>query len=59
VAVWPEDYDEQTRRKLLARVPAGRAGEPADIAACVHFLLAEGDYITGTVIPVDGGRHVV
>ena len=59
VAAWPEEYDEQTRARLLQRVPLGRAGSGADIAAVVHFVLAEGDYLTGAVIPVDGGRHVV
>jgi pteridine reductase len=59
VAAWPENYDDATRARLLARVPLGRAGTPEDVAALVHFVLAEGDYITGAVLPVDGGRHVV
>jgi pteridine reductase len=56
VAAWPDHYDAATRRKLTRRIPLGRAGSPRDVAALVHFLLAEGDYITGTVVPVDGGR---
>lgn len=59
VAEWPPDYDQATRERLTARIPLRRAGMPEDIAAAVHFLLAEGDYITGAVIPVDGGRRVV
>lgn len=58
VAEWPEHYDEALRARLLRRVPLGRAGSPADIAAAVHFLLADGDYITGAILPVDGGRHI-
>jgi len=58
-AVWREDYDEQTRARLVARIPLGRAGTPEDIAAAVHFVLSEGDYITGAILPVDGGRHLV
>lgn len=59
VAAWPDDYDTAAREKLLRRIPLGRAGDPEDIAAAVHFLLSEGDYITGVVLPVDGGRGVV
>lgn len=58
IAAWPVGLDEPTRQKLLRRVPLQRAGSPEDIAATVHFLLAEGDYITGTIIPVDGGGHL-
>jgi len=37
-------------------IPAGRAGEPADIAAAVLFLASnESDYCTGTELVVDGG----
>lgn len=56
---WPAHYDEATRRHLTERIPLGRVGSPEDIAAAVHFVLSAGDYITGAIIPVDGGRHVV
>jgi pteridine reductase len=59
VAAWPEEYSAETRARLTARIPLGRAGSVEDIAAAVHFLLHEGDYITGSILPVDGGRHVV
>ncbi len=58
VAAWPDSYDAATRRRLTARIPLGRAGTPEDIAAAVHFVLRDGDYITGSVLPVDGGRHL-
>ncbi len=48
----PED-----RRKLyLAGIPAGRFASPAEVAAAVRFIASEdASYITGAVIPVDGG----
>ena len=59
VAAWPEDYSDELRARLAAKIPLKRAGTVQDIAAAVHFVLAAGDYITGAVLPVDGGRSVV
>ena len=48
---------EQTLAKGGAEYPLGRAGEPEDVAGIVQFLVApEARWITGTVLPVDGGR---
>ena len=48
---------EENRREFAAReIPAGRFGEPAELADLAIFLASErARYITGTVIPVDGG----
>ncbi|MGH8476561.1 MAG: pteridine reductase [Methylococcales bacterium] len=46
---------ESEREQILARVPLKRAGQPEDIADAVLFLL-HSDYITGQILPVDGGR---
>jgi 2-dehydro-3-deoxy-D-gluconate 5-dehydrogenase len=45
--------------RVLARTPAGRWGQPADLAGVAVFLASSAsDFITGTAIPVDGGYSV-
>jgi 3-oxoacyl-[acyl-carrier protein] reductase len=42
--------------EVLAAIPAGRIGTPAEIAAVACFLASDhASYVTGTVVPVDGG----
>lgn len=41
---------------VLARTPAGRWGNPSDLAGAAVFLASEAsDFVTGTAIPIDGG----
>ena len=41
---------------LLGNIPAGRLGQPRDVAGAVAFLASdEADYITGTTLVIDGG----
>jgi len=48
--------DETRNRQILERIPAGRWGQPNDLAGSALFLSAPAsDYVTGTVITVDGG----
>jgi 2-dehydro-3-deoxy-D-gluconate 5-dehydrogenase len=48
--------DETRNRQILERIPAGRWGEPSDVAAAAVFLAAPAsDYIHGHVLVVDGG----
>lgn len=49
---------ENIRQQIIARVPMGRFGQPAEIARAVVFLAAEGDYITGQQINVNGGVYM-
>jgi len=50
---------EESRRTFIERnIPIGYFGEPADIAHVVAFLASPlARYVTGTVIPVDGGMR--
>jgi pteridine reductase len=55
--LWPEMAENHAMHKdLLARTALKREGSPEDIAKTVLFLVRDADYITGQVIPVDGGR---
>jgi pteridine reductase len=56
-ALWPEGYPARVRQELASRVPLRRAGTPADVAEAVRYL-AEAPYVTGVVLPVDGGRRL-
>lgn len=58
VVEWPDDYPQADRESYLKRVPLGRAGTPEDVANLVHFLVTAGSYITGQIIPLDGGRSI-
>ena len=43
-------------KALKSKIPWGRYGDPADVSACVLFLASqEADYVTGAILPVDGG----
>ena len=46
-------------QKVLKRTPLKRFGEPSDIAEAVRFLLKSADFVTGAVLPVDGGNLIV
>lgn len=49
--------DEEARRKILARTPLGRLGQPEEMAEIAVFLASpSASYITGQVIYADGGR---
>ena len=58
--LWPDDEElsDRQRSEILASIPMGRIGEPADIANTVQFLVEDADYVTGQVISVAGGSSI-
>ena len=56
--LWPEGSDDmdEAKKTVLSRIALGRCGQPDDIAKAVLFLVDQGQYITGQVVTVDGGR---
>ncbi|OYU20454.1 MAG: beta-ketoacyl-ACP reductase [Rhodobacteraceae bacterium PARR1] len=55
-----DKLNDAQRKSILDGVPAGRMGEPAEIAAAVLFLASlEASYITGATLHVNGGMDMV
>ena len=51
--------DPERKNKVLSRTPMGQLGEPADIGDAAAFLASDAaKYITGVVLPVDGGNSI-
>jgi len=49
----------ENRAKFIATIPMGRMSQPDDIAkACVYLASDDASFVTGVVLPVDGGRTV-
>ena len=52
--------DDSQKNSLLGVIPAGRLGEPEDVAACVSFLASdEAAYVTGQTLHVNGGMAMI
>lgn len=49
----------ENRARFLATIPLGRMSTPRDVAnACVFLACDDSDFLTGVVLPVDGGRTI-
>ena len=59
VVLLPEGFPRAAAKRLAARIPMGRHGAPADVAAGVRFFATCPDYITGQVLFVDGGASAI
>ncbi|HEX5124656.1 MAG TPA: pteridine reductase [Rhodanobacteraceae bacterium] len=57
--LWPDaGKSEAAQQSLIERTPLKRTGSPEDIAGAVLWLL-EAPFVTGEIVRVDGGRHLV
>ncbi len=54
----PPGFTASERADELARTPVGREGSPEDVGEAVVFLATCSSFITGTIVHVDGGRHL-
>ena len=53
------DKDPDRKKKVLSRTPLGRLGKPEEVADAALFLVSESaSFITGVVLPVDGGNSI-
>jgi NAD(P)-dependent dehydrogenase (short-subunit alcohol dehydrogenase family) len=51
--------DPERKNRVLSRTPMGKLGLPADVANACYFLSTdEARFITGTILPVDGGNSI-
>ena len=63
--LWPDQnggesidlFDPAERQRIVRQTMLKRAGTPEDVADAVCFLACHAPYVTGHVLPVDGGRH--
>jgi len=55
--LFPRGFPPAARRREIERTALKRQGRPADVSAAVLFLAAN-PYVTGAVLPVDGGRLI-
>ncbi len=52
----PLREDPKRNSEIVSRIPMGRWGEPSDLKGAAVFLASEAsDYVTGIILPVDGG----
>jgi pteridine reductase len=54
----PEDYSTEERERLARDTPLRRLGSPSDVISALLYLLEGGDFVTGEVLTVDGGRLI-
>jgi NAD(P)-dependent dehydrogenase (short-subunit alcohol dehydrogenase family) len=53
------DSDPEGKAKVFGRTPMGKMGNPEDIGEAAYFLASDASgYITGLVLPVDGGNSI-
>lgn len=54
----PEEYGTEERERLARATPLRRLGAPSDVVSALLYLLEGGDFVTGELLVVDGGRRI-
>ncbi len=49
---------ENVRQRILEKIPMARFGTAEEIAACVRYIVSEGDYMTAQAISINGGVYI-
>jgi acetoacetyl-CoA reductase len=52
------EVPENIRQRILDKIPQGRFGTAEEIAACVRFIVSEGEYMTAQAISINGGVYI-
>jgi NAD(P)-dependent dehydrogenase (short-subunit alcohol dehydrogenase family) len=53
------DSDPERKQKVMSRTPMGKLGVPEDVAEAIFYLASDAaKYVTGVVLPVDGGNSI-
>jgi len=59
-SIWDKPENADLKKSFLNKIPAGRFGEPDDVANLVCFLASErSNFLNGLSIPLDGGKSVM
>jgi acetoacetyl-CoA reductase len=53
-----QSVPEEIRRHLLEKIPLGRFSQADEVAACVRYIVTEGNYMTGQAISINGGVYI-
>ncbi len=56
--MWPKELSSKVKASVIQQTPLKKIGTPEDIAGAVRFLIEGSDFMTGSLIHVDGGRHL-
>lgn len=59
VILWPEHVLDSYKEDVLKYIPLQKKGATIDIANAVLFLVRDALYMTGEIINVDGGKHLI
>jgi acetoacetyl-CoA reductase len=49
---------EEAREEVLKQVPLRRFGQPEEVARLVHYIIEDGDYMTGNTLDINGGIYM-